>query len=219
MNARFLTHEENYYAVATLASRQNRQFQQGVDMVSSSGSHPGHQALANVLLQRLHQHVQWCSTRFKPLIIPVLGFSNPMTCVMLIPCGLADITSSWVFSLLATRWRNRGIVVICVGIILPLLGTIVVHSLLRTNKAAQIVGPLLIYRYVAKFSLYYIVFRGHLSTIEFQPLTNSPLQEGHLSVQHRGRSAYPCLSPIQQVTQRNPWHTVWSQLATQLVLG
>ena len=87
-------------------------------------------------------------TTFSGIIINNLGFSPVTTSLLNMPTGIMSTLSAFGFSWLAARWTNRRCLVTMIAACLPIIGSVVVYTLPRTNIAGQMVGIYLVgYQY------------------------------------------------------------------------
>ncbi|KAI1265074.1 major facilitator superfamily domain-containing protein [Xylariaceae sp. FL1019] len=84
---------------------------------------------------------------FGSIIIGNLGFTALVSSLLTIPFGILATSSAWVFSLWAQKWHNRRSIVACVALLLPIIGTVVIHTTPRTNVPAQLVALYFMYFY------------------------------------------------------------------------
>ncbi|KAJ9205123.1 hypothetical protein DTO027B6_8723 [Paecilomyces variotii] len=88
---------------------------------------------------------------FSTIIINSLGFSALDSSLMTIPTGVISTISGIFFSYFAGRTREYRSLVTVSSLIIPLVGTIVVYVLPRSNAAGQLVGLYMLYVYWAPY--------------------------------------------------------------------
>ncbi|KAJ9219078.1 hypothetical protein DTO169C6_8588 [Paecilomyces variotii] len=88
---------------------------------------------------------------FSTIIINSLGFSALDSSLMTIPTGVISTISGIFFSYFAGRTREYRSLVTVSSLIIPLVGTIVVYVLPRSNAAGQVVGLYMLYVYWAPY--------------------------------------------------------------------
>ncbi|GAD95410.1 allantoate permease, putative [Paecilomyces variotii No. 5] len=88
---------------------------------------------------------------FSTIIINSLGFSALNSSLMTIPTGVISTVSGIFFSYFAGRTRKYRSLVTVSSLIIPLIGTIVVYVLPRSNAAGQLVGLYMLYVYWAPY--------------------------------------------------------------------
>lgn len=81
---------------------------------------------------------------FSNIIINNLGFSAVNTSLLNMPTGVMSTLSSVVFSWIAARWTNRRCLVSILAAIVPMVGSIIVYTLPRSNVGGQMVGIYLV---------------------------------------------------------------------------
>ncbi|KXH36163.1 hypothetical protein CNYM01_12079 [Colletotrichum nymphaeae SA-01] len=84
---------------------------------------------------------------FGSIIINNLSFTSLEASLLTTPFGVLATSSAWAFSYLAARWHNRRTLVACIALMLPILGTGLVHGFPRSNIPAQMVGLYFMYFY------------------------------------------------------------------------
>ena len=67
------------------------------------------------------------------------------------PTGVMSTLSAFVFSWLASKWDNRRCLVTMLAAILPIVGSVIVYTLPRTNIGGQMVGIYLLYTYFGPY--------------------------------------------------------------------
>lgn len=88
---------------------------------------------------------------FSNIIINNLGFSAVNTSLLNMPTGVMSTLSSVVFSWIAARWTNRRCLVSILAAIVPMVGSIIVYTLPRSNVGGQMVGIYLMYAYFGPY--------------------------------------------------------------------
>lgn len=88
---------------------------------------------------------------FVGLVIQGLGYSGVEASLLTMPTGVMSTISGFVFSLLSAKWKNKRCLVVIMACIVPIVGTIVVFALPRTNLAGQMVGLYLLYTYFGPY--------------------------------------------------------------------
>jgi len=88
---------------------------------------------------------------FGGLIIQGLGYSGVEASLLTMPTGVMSTLSSFVFSLLSAKWKNRRCLVVILACLVPIVGTAVVFALPRSNLAGQMVGLYLLYTYFGPY--------------------------------------------------------------------
>ncbi|KAJ9286772.1 hypothetical protein DTO021C3_5721 [Paecilomyces variotii] len=88
---------------------------------------------------------------FSTIIINSLGFSALDSSLMTIPTGVISTISGIFFSYFVGRTRKYRSLVTVSSLIIPLVGTIVVYVLPRSNAAGQLVGLYMLYVYWAPY--------------------------------------------------------------------
>lgn len=63
-----------------------------------------------------------------------------------IPTGLVSWAGSLVLSYIAAKTQQRTLTALC-GALLPLIGTIMLHVIPRSNRAGSMVGLYIVYNY------------------------------------------------------------------------
>ena len=88
---------------------------------------------------------------FGGLIIAGLGFSGVNASLLSMPTGVMSTLAAFVFSLISAKWHNRRCLITMLACVVPIIGTAVVYSLPRSNKAGQMVGLYLLYTYFGPY--------------------------------------------------------------------
>ncbi|PLB43364.1 MFS general substrate transporter [Aspergillus steynii IBT 23096] len=146
MTASFLSEQEKYYAVQRVAENKtgivNKQWK-------------GKQALEAVMDPKT-----WILFFFNiainipnggksnicsvGIIINNLGFSPVNTSLLNMPTGIMSTLSAFFFSWLAAKWTDRRCLVTMIAACLPIIGSVIVYTLPRTNIGGQMVGIYLV---------------------------------------------------------------------------
>ncbi|PWY77329.1 allantoate permease [Aspergillus sclerotioniger CBS 115572] len=151
MNAFFLTDQEKYYAIQRLAENKT-------GIISKEWK--WHQALEaamdpktwllfffNIAINIPNGGL----TTFNGIIIKDLGFSAVQTSLLNMPTGIMSTLSAFLFSWLAACWVDRRCLVTMIAACLPIVGSVLVHSLPPTNIGGQVVGIYLLYTYFGPY--------------------------------------------------------------------
>ncbi|KAJ0282576.1 hypothetical protein COL940_005129 [Colletotrichum noveboracense] len=147
MNAHFLTDEQKYYATKRLAANRT-----GIANKVWKWDQVW-EALLDIKIWIIFVFNIFINipngglVNFGSIIINNLGFTSLEASLLTMPFGVLATSSAWAFSYLAARWHNRRTLVACIALLLPILGTALVHGLPRTNIAAQMVGLYFMYFY------------------------------------------------------------------------
>ncbi|KAJ3957915.1 hypothetical protein N0V92_005502 [Colletotrichum tropicale] len=147
MNAHFLTDEQKYYATKRLAANRT-----GIANKIWKWDQVW-EALLDIKIWIIFVFNIFINipngglVNFGSIIINNLGFTSLEASLLTMPFGVLATSSAWAFSYLAARWHNRRTLVACIALLLPILGTALVHGLPRTNIAAQMVGLYFMYFY------------------------------------------------------------------------
>ena len=67
------------------------------------------------------------------------------------PTGIMSTLSAFLFSWLASKWENRRCLVTILAAILPIVGSVIVYTLPRSNIGGQMVGIYLLYTYFGPY--------------------------------------------------------------------
>ncbi|KAJ0331843.1 hypothetical protein COL5a_002512 [Colletotrichum fioriniae] len=152
MNARFLTDEEKYHATKRLAANRT-----GISNKVWKWDQVW-EALLDIKIWIIFVFNIFINipngglVNFGSIIINNLGFTSLEASLLTMPFGVLATSSAWAFSYLAARWHNRRTLVACIALMLPILGTGLVHGFPRSNVPAQMVGLYFMYFYWRKFS-------------------------------------------------------------------
>lgn len=157
MNAIFLTDHEKYHAVQRLADNRtgivNKQWKwdQALEAVmdpktwivflfniSINIPNGGIHTLCHV--ETKHADIVKGLTTFSGIIINNLGFSPVKASLLNMPTGVMSTLSAFFFSWLSVRWENRRCLVTMIASSVPIIGSVLVYTLPRTNIAGQMVG-------------------------------------------------------------------------------
>ena len=76
-----------------------------------------------------------------------LGFDSLDSSLLTMPFGVVATFGAWGFGLWAGKWRNRRVLVACISLLLPIIGTALVYALPQSNTAGRLVGLYLMYFY------------------------------------------------------------------------
>jgi membrane protein YqaA with SNARE-associated domain len=159
MNARFLTDQEKYYAVQRVAENKtgivNKQWKPDQALEAVMDPKTWTLFLFNIAINipngGMHRVPRTVCpadnsglTTFSGIIINNLGFSPVTTSLLNMPTGIMSTLSAFGFSWLAARWTNRRCLVTMIAACLPIIGSVVVYTLPRTNIAGQMVGIYLV---------------------------------------------------------------------------
>lgn len=151
MNAIFLNKEQKYHAVQRLAKNKtgivNKKFK--IDQAKEAFLDPKTWLLFffNIAINIPNGGL----TTFGGLIISGLGFSGVDASLLTMPSGVMSTLASFIFSLIAAKWHNRRCLVTIIACCIPIIGSIVVYSLPRTNLGGQMVGLYLLYTYFGPY--------------------------------------------------------------------
>ncbi|KAL4891115.1 fungal-specific transcription factor domain-containing protein [Aspergillus ambiguus] len=151
MNAKFLTDQEKYYAVQRVAENKtgivNKQWKWDQALEAIMDPKTWTLFLFNISINIPNGGL----TTFSGIIINNLGFSPVTTSLLNMPTGIMSTLSAFGFSWLAARWTNRRCLVTMIAACLPIIGSVVVYTLPRTNIAGQMVGIYLLYTYFGPY--------------------------------------------------------------------
>ena len=89
---------------------------------------------------------------FSSIIINGFGFNVRQTMLLQIPTGLFSWAGSLILSYIAAKTQQRTLTALG-GAFLPLIGTIMLHTIPRSNRAASMVGLYIVYLYWAPYVL------------------------------------------------------------------
>lgn len=90
-------------------------------------------------------------TVFGGLIISGLGYSGVEASLLTMPTGVMSTIAAFVFSLMSAKWKNRRCLVTMIACLVPIMGTIIVFALPRSNIAGQMVGLYFLYAYFGPY--------------------------------------------------------------------
>lgn len=90
-------------------------------------------------------------TTFVGLIISGLGYSGVEASLLTMPTGVMSTLAAFVFSLISAKWKNRRCLVTMIACLVPIMGTIIVFALPRSNIAGQMVGLYFLYAYFGPY--------------------------------------------------------------------
>ncbi|KAL5364845.1 fungal-specific transcription factor domain-containing protein [Aspergillus floccosus] len=166
MNAKILTDQEKYYAVQRVAENKtgivNKQWKQDQALEAIMDPKTWTLFFFNIAINIPNggMYVSMVDiyladnsglTTFSGIIINNLGFSPVTTSLLNMPTGIMSTLSAFGFSWLAARWINRRCLVTMIAACLPIIGSVVVYTLPRTNIAGQMVGIYLLYTYFGPY--------------------------------------------------------------------
>ncbi|PWY86784.1 allantoate permease, partial [Aspergillus heteromorphus CBS 117.55] len=151
MNAFFLTDQEKYYAIQRLAENKtgiiNREWKLDQALEAILDLKTWTLFFFNIAINIPNGGL----TTFSGIIIDDLGFSAVNTSLLNMPTGIMSTLAAFLFSWLAARWTNRRCLVTMIACCLPIVGSALVYSLLRTNIGGQMVGIYLLYTYFGPY--------------------------------------------------------------------
>ncbi|KAE8146981.1 MFS general substrate transporter [Aspergillus avenaceus] len=140
MNACFLTDQEKFYAIQRVAENRtgivNKQWKWEQAWEAILDPKTWILFLFNIAINIPNGGL----LTFSGIIINGLGFSSVHTSLLNMPTGVMSTISAFGFSWLAARWHNRRCLVAMIAACLPIIGSIVVYTLPRTNVGGQMVG-------------------------------------------------------------------------------
>jgi ACS family allantoate permease-like MFS transporter len=90
-------------------------------------------------------------TTFGSIIIGNLGFTAVRASLLSMPTGVMSTLAAFVFSTIAAKWYNRRCLTTIIALLVPIVGTVVVYALPRSNVAGQMVGLYLLYTYFGPY--------------------------------------------------------------------
>lgn len=167
MNAFFLSNEEKYHAVQRLAGNKTgivnkkwkwRQaaealidpktwllFLFNISINIPNGGKIAIQGIYPYFYFIFHSFVRWANilvglTTFGGLIINGLGFSAVDSSLLNMPTGVMSTLSAFVFSTIAAKWTNRRCLVTILAAMVPIIGSIIVYTLEKSNIPGQMIG-------------------------------------------------------------------------------
>ncbi|GAA6038691.1 hypothetical protein JCM8097_002348 [Rhodosporidiobolus ruineniae] len=85
-------------------------------------------------------------TTFNSIVVASLGFSTKETMLLAIPTGVISWISSIVFAFLAVKTGKRHLCAM-IACLLPLIGTVVLHVVPRSNHSGSLAGLYILYCY------------------------------------------------------------------------
>ncbi|EFE37673.1 MFS transporter, putative [Trichophyton verrucosum HKI 0517] len=140
MDARFLTDEEKYHAVKRLAENKtgivNKRWKWNQVIEAVLDPKTWIIFLFNVAINIPNGGL----ITFGGILIKNLGFSPFQASLLNMPTGVMSTLSAFIFSSLAARWANRRCLVTMLAASVPVIGSIIVYTLKRTDIPAQIIG-------------------------------------------------------------------------------
>ncbi|EFE33754.1 MFS transporter, putative [Trichophyton benhamiae CBS 112371] len=140
MDARFLTDEEKYHAVKRLAENKtgivNKRWKWNQVFEAVFDPKTWIIFLFNVAINIPNGGL----ITFGGILIKNLGFSPIQASLLNMPTGVMSTLSAFIFSSLAARWANRRCLVTMLAASVPVIGSIIVYTLKRTDIPAQIIG-------------------------------------------------------------------------------
>ncbi|EZF38679.1 hypothetical protein H103_07182 [Trichophyton rubrum CBS 288.86] len=151
MDARFLTDEEKYHAVKRLAENKtgivNKRWKW--NQVTEAVLDPKTWIifLFNVAINIPNGGL----ITFGGILIKNLGFSPIQASLLNMPTGVMSTLSAFIFSSLAARWANRRCLVTMLAASVPVIGSLIVYTLKRTDIPAQIIGLYFLYTYFGPY--------------------------------------------------------------------
>lgn len=159
MDARFLTDEEKYHAVKRLAENKtgivNKRWKWNQVIEAVLDPKTWIIFLFNVAINIPNGGISPFYTHqlegsifntctglitFGGILIKNLGFSPIQASLLNMPTGVMSTLSAFIFSSLAARWANRRCLVTMLAASVPVIGSIIVYTLKRTDIPAQIIG-------------------------------------------------------------------------------
>lgn len=169
MDARFLTDEEKYHAVRRLAENKtgivNKRWKwnQVVEAILDpktwiiflfnvainipNGGNYTLASLAFSLSETFWSNIYLGLITFGGILIKNLGFSPIQASLLNMPTGVMSTLSAFIFSSLAAKWANRRCLVTMLAAAVPVIGSIIVYTLKRTDIPGQIVGLYFVRQY------------------------------------------------------------------------
>jgi predicted MFS family arabinose efflux permease len=88
---------------------------------------------------------------FGGIIISNLGYSGVEASLLTMPNGVVSTIAAFVFSLISAKWLNRRCLVTMLACLVPIIGTVVVVTLPRSNLAGQMIGLYFMYTYFGPY--------------------------------------------------------------------
>lgn len=104
---------------------------------------------------------------FGSIIINSLGFSDKTSALLTMPTGMMSNICGIGFAFIAARWKGRRCLTIAISALVPMLGTILVYALPRSNTSAQMAGLYLMYGYWGTQVSFPFIIKGLRSDIGF----------------------------------------------------
>ncbi|GBF65768.1 transporter [Trichophyton mentagrophytes] len=151
MDARFLTDEEKYHAVKRLAENKtgivNKRWKWNQVIEAVLDPKTWIIFLFNVAINIPNGGL----ITFGGILIKNLGFSPIQASLLNMPTGVMSTLSAFIFSSLAARWANRRCLVTMLAASVPVIGSIIVYTLKRTDIPAQIIGLYFLYTYFGPY--------------------------------------------------------------------
>ncbi|KAA8648013.1 uncharacterized protein ATNIH1004_003896 [Aspergillus tanneri] len=151
MTACFLSEQEKYYAVQRVAENKtgivNKQWKWNQALEAVIDPKTWILFFFNIAISIPNGGL----TTFSGIIINNLGFTPVKTSLLNMPTGIMSTLSAFFFSWLAARWTNRRSLVAIIAACLPIIGSVLVYSLPRTNIGGQMVGIYLLYTYFGPY--------------------------------------------------------------------
>ncbi|CAI6336261.1 unnamed protein product [Periconia digitata] len=90
-------------------------------------------------------------TIFNGILISNLGFTSVEASLLSMPTGVMSTLSAFVFSWLGVRFHNRRCLVTVGACLVPVIGTVVVYVVDRSNIGGQMAGIYLLYTYFGPY--------------------------------------------------------------------
>ncbi|KAM5429493.1 hypothetical protein McanCB21832_007579 [Microsporum canis] len=151
MDARFLTDEEKYHAVRRLAENKtgivNKRWKWNQVVEAILDPKTWIIFLFNVAINIPNGGL----ITFGGILIKNLGFSPIQASLLNMPTGVMSTLSAFIFSSLAAKWANRRCLVTMLAAAVPVIGSIIVYTLKRTDIPGQIVGLYFLYTYFGPY--------------------------------------------------------------------
>ncbi|KAK2753872.1 hypothetical protein FQN55_000236 [Onygenales sp. PD_40] len=151
MNAFFLSDEEKYHAVQRLAENRtgivNRLWKRDQALEAVMDPKTWLIFFFNVAINIPNGGL----ITFGGIIIKNLGFSAIQASLLNMPTGVMSSLSALVFSTLAAKWANRRCLVAALACCVPIVGSIVIYTLDRSNIPGQMIGLYCVYTYFGPY--------------------------------------------------------------------
>ncbi|EFR02625.1 hypothetical protein MGYG_09094 [Nannizzia gypsea CBS 118893] len=151
MDARFLTDEEKYHAVKRLAENKtgivNKRWKWNQVAEAILDPKTWIIFLFNIAINIPNGGL----ITFGGILIKNLGFSPIQASLLNMPTGVMSTLSAFIFSSLAAKWANKRCLVTMLAAAVPVIGSIIVYTLKRTDIPAQIVGLYFLYTYFGPY--------------------------------------------------------------------